>query len=64
MAMDNIVLAGGARMLQQTGTVGNIADTGVAGARVALRAYHTTFYSNLFVRTFVCVCVCICGLCM
>lgn len=49
MAMDNIVLTGGARMLQQARTVGDIADARVARACVALRAYHATFW---------CVCVC------
>lgn len=49
MAMDNIVLTGGARMLQQARTVGDIADARVARASVALRAYHATFW---------CVCVC------
>lgn len=43
MAMNNIVLIGGTRMLQQTRAVGHIADTGVAGACIALGAYHATF---------------------
>lgn len=51
MAMDNIVLTGGARMLQQARTVGHIADARVARACVALRAYHATFGA--------CVCVCV-----
>lgn len=43
MAMDNIVLTGGARMLQQARTVRYIADARIARACVALRAYHATF---------------------
>lgn len=57
MAMDQVVLAGGARMLQQSGAGGHIAHPGVTRACVALRPDHASFLFGFPVFGY-CLCLC------
>jgi len=51
MAVDQVVLAGGTRMLQESRTGGHIAHPRVTRPRIALRPDHTSF----LVFSFICV---------